>query len=159
MNVEMAGIIAFHVDPVAVLALPIPFLAALAVPLRERLARRTAERQELSAKWPVSVWDRWARQVPGHAASFVFLLKEMGVKLNPDVIDLEPLDAFLRKLPSDTLFGAVALGAGALAGQAFLANLGQNVQNEWLYDSKTGMYVLQIRDAFWVSPISWIARI
>ena len=159
MNLEIVLIIALSLPPFTVILLAVPLIVATVTSLRERQARDTPERQDLSAKWPARVWDRWAAHVPAHAAATASLLKEIGIELDQTAVDLDPLDAFLRKLPPETRFGSAVLGFGALVSQAFLANLGRRVPSEWSYNSQDRMYVLEIRDAYWVSPLNWVARV
>ena len=104
---------------------------------RWRLARRFArEVLDYRSQWPRSAMERWAPEFRGHAAGFVHLLSEMGVKLDPTSLDLGPVDGFLRKLPADTFSGAFSWGAAALLGSALLAAIERDVGFEWRYSDQ-----------------------
>ena len=157
--VEAATVAAFALPPFDLFVIPVTVLAAASVVWRDHRVRDRVERLDLAAKFPGAVWTRFAAQAPAHAAGFAYMLRDRGVELRPDVVDLEPVDALLRDLPADTRFGAVILGAGALVGQAFLAAVGRKVASAWVWQPKERIMVLQVRNAYWVSPLTWVGKV
>lgn len=142
----------------ALVILPAMVAAAVVTPAIQARGRNRIERLDLAAKFPANVWNRFAAQAPAHAAGFAFLLRDRGIELRPDVVDLEPVDAFLRSLPKETCIGIAVLGAGALVGQAFLAALGRKVETQWVWQPKDRVMVLQVRNSYWISPLTWVFK-
>lgn len=161
--VEAVAIAASGLPATSLVLLPVTIVAGIAGGLslvwRQSRVRNRVERLDLAAKFPAKVWERFAAQAPGLAGGFVYMLKDHGIELNPTVIDLAPMDAFLRGLPPDTRYGGVTLAAGAFLGQAFLAGIGRKVPSRWVWVPKEGLMALQIQNAHWVSPLTWVAKV
>jgi len=114
----------------------------------------SAEILEFKNKWPRVTFERWTSDAPGHAAGFAFVMHEMGVNLDPEGGDLGPLDSYLRGLPADTFFAALAWDAAAYVGSILLREIGRPIPHEWRCDRTTGLPELHFTtiDLF-VSPV------
>ncbi len=120
---------------------------------------------EVQSRWPFLAWEHWAEDPRGHAASFAAGSKQLGIGLDPNRFDLESLDAYLRKLAPDTLFGAFLMDASAYVGEAFVAALGSRPRHRWAVvqlegGKQTLHHVLYFDEVnYYVSPPTWIAGI
>jgi len=115
---------------------------------------------DLRAKWPALAWTRWAASAEAHGAAFGRVMKEMEVLPDPNRIDLDAFDRFLRTLPPDTLFAAFLMDAASYVGLGFLGALGSRTRYHWTSipgQPMPAMYFDEVNQ--YVSPAAWIAKV
>ena len=118
---------------------------------------------DLRSKWPGLAWNRWAENVPGHAASFALTLQQLGVQTDTMRVDLQGLDGFLRGAPPDTLFAAFVMDAAAYIGMAFLATLAIRTRHRWVSVPATppqpGLVLYFDEINVYVAPVTWLRKV
>ena len=115
---------------------------------------------DLRSKWPSLAWSRWAANAEAHGAGFAQVMRQIEVLPDPNRIDLDALDRFLRTSASDTLFAAFLMDAAAYVGLGFLEALGTRARYRWTSVKAQPMPVLFFDEVeAYVSPAAWIAKI
>ena len=124
-------------------------LGVLVIPSVLRYRRRLrSENRDLRLKWPTEYYKRWTSQFPQRTGALIATMKELNVAVDPAMIDFRPLQNFLRQLPSDTFFGALALDIAGYLAHAFLQIVGRGARFNWRPESRTGEPVLAMDDAY-----------
>src|SRR5439155_32714 len=115
---------------------------------------------DLRSKWPSLAWSRWAANAEAHGAGFAQVMRQIEVLPDPNRIDLDALDRFLRTSASDTLFAAFLMDAAAYVGLGFLEALGTRARYGWTSVKAQPMPVLFFDEVeAYVSPAAWIAKV
>jgi hypothetical protein len=132
----------------------------LGVGLRQGVEKKRQEHRDLEAKWPRLALERLGNHMPGYAGAFAAHAKEIGIPLQPDLLEVKSLDGYVRGLAPATFFPPFAWGAAAYVGQLLLARLGRDVPHQWRYHAERQELVLWFEPIqLWISPYHALRRI
>jgi len=122
--------------------------------------KQLVEHRDLKEKWPRLALERYAEHAPGFAAAFVQIAREMGIPVNPELLDVKSLETYLRARPRETFFPPFAMGAAFYTGMVLLDSLGRDIGLKWRpHQERQDVVLWSEAIQLWVSPFSVVRQV